>query len=956
VSDGFLLLGRDQELAHLRRRIHAAAAGTANGGLLLLEGEAGIGKSTLAARVMREAGVRDVAVGRCPGPGESLPFGPWLEIIAGLAAADASGAAAGDHPLTSGLPDTRQGLRQQAMALLKWLGRRDGACLVLLEDLQWADPATLDVLRQITPELGRTQVVVLATVRTDEVTRDHPLWTLLPQLQRGAAERLYLGRLSRDSVQPLLQSALADLGPGAPGLMADIYERSGGHPLFLFELLRTARLQGAEAVDRALPDSVLQVIDLKLRRLSAGTADLLALAAVIGGRFEYDLLAAVAVQPAVALADALQEALALRLIRPEGADGDHFAFDHALVREAILGRLLAPQRRRWHAAIADVLLRSPVPDVDRVALHLGMAGDGRGVDWLMAAGDRALSVGAKAQAKEHYARALDLLAAEDRRRGRLLLKHGFAGAYHNPAKACVQWRAAVEAAAAVNDPAAGVWARHLLLHEAFRQGQPGVLEQMAELEREQVALLADDGYLQMETELFGQPCGYPRIAGERAALLGLLGRHEEAEAILAALQAVALHGAPSADVTYARFPVALWAGDWDRACEVLRQVRQQRRDLKQYRLAAAMQFNRLYGLLYYRSERVEDIDEAAHQLLEDDQLARERAGEGITRGDFSPLGVYQFLRGDWVSARRNLLDYHRALPEEDHPLRRLSAAQLARALGAPEQALALLAPIRPIAPAEEPRSNHVNLTVLLTRVEALLDLGDLTTAAEWLATTQRWADLFQAHPWQGAVGLTRSRLRQLSGDLSGAHAAAGAGLHTVERYGYTTWRIEGYRRVAELLLALGGKDTARTHLRQGLALAEASRFPYEAALCHLGLGTVAQAMGDGTGVRAHLRTAEELLVGLGGGDGLPALRAARQRLADAVTAGMTPSAEAPRLTERERAIVRLVAEGGSDKEIGAQLHISHRTVDRHLRNIFIKLGVSNRSSLAAHAVRHGLLD
>lgn len=186
---------------------------------------------------------------------------------------------------------------------MSWLGTLAQPVLVILEDLQWADAASLELLRRAPLMLRERPVLVLVTCRSEEVHESHPLWTLLPQLQRTGA-----------------------------GVGSDPEE----NPL---------AVDSARLANMPLPETLQQAIDLGLARLSPGTEHMLQTAAVIGELFSYDALAAAVDLSEDALAAALSEALALRVIRTTTEEGERFAFDHALVREALATRLLAPRRR-----------------------------------------------------------------------------------------------------------------------------------------------------------------------------------------------------------------------------------------------------------------------------------------------------------------------------------------------------------------------------------------------------------------------------------------------------------------------------------------------------------------------------------------------------------------------------------------------------------------------------------
>ncbi len=930
------LVGRDAELGLLRARLAAAQAG--NGSLVLIGGEAGVGKSTLLSCFLAEATNARTAVGRCPGPDETPPFGPFQEILSCLHARDGEA----DHPLGTENRDARE----VGAALLAYFSRLETPLILVLEDLHWSDPSTLEVLRHMTPLLRQSQVLILATFRNDELNRDHPLWSLLPGLQRTGAQRVLLSRLDYESVARLVEAVL----PGSKGDLARrLHNRTGGNPLFLAEMLAAMAHEGAEP--GKLPDTVLQAIDLKLGQLSPESLSIISVGALIGERFEYSLLAAVADQPEDVVAESLEQALALRIIRVDGEQGELFLFDHALVREALLSRMIAPRRRRWHRAIAEALMQAAQPDPDRVALHLSRADDPRAVDWLLTAGDRALRLGALTQARQLYERALQMLQSPDLRRGELLLKLGHATANQNTEQAHQYWEEAALVATETSDDAVAAWTRHLQLvwRSNYQQTDERCLADLAALQDWQERLLEDARYLKLEGELFGKPCGFPRIAGERARTLAWVGRQQESRAVVAAIEERVPPGPHLADLIYSQLPILIWAGEWDRAFAILRQVRDYRVQMRQYRLAASMEFGRLYSLLYFRTERLADIDENAQTLEAYERQAIERAGDGTTPGGYSPLGILQFFRGDWEGARRNLLEYYQHYPQEDRILRRVPAAQLAMALGDLETARSLLALFQTYNPGEPAGPVIINIELLTAWAELYMDMGELAQAAQWIDLAERWASHLNTATWRGAMQGARARLYMMEGDAARAYAAINAAFDNPAACESSSfWQLAGHRRAGELAAALGERQMAEQHLRQSIALAEQWHVPYEGALSQLALGTL---LPDVPGAREHLLAARETLASLGAA---PALRRAEAALAGDPDVSRARPAE-DGLTEREQEIIRLVAQGLTDKEVGAQLFISPRTVDRHLRNVYVKLGISSRSALGAYAVRAGLL-
>ncbi len=434
------LIGREEELRDVLRLGTAPAAR-----FVLLAGEAGMGKTRLLAEIAsqaRAAGSITLAAGSYEQEGR-LPYGPIHDALLDYVRAqpDEILQVQLDNVLPElsrvvpelrvRLPDLPDGWSGDVesrrlhffTALSQALERicRDRPLVLLLDDLQWADDATLQLLHFLPRQFGATHLRIVGAYRPEEVPTDCALAQLITAWQQSG-NLIPLAALEQSSMALLIEDRLG--GPPTPNLVQQLQERSAGNPLFAVQLLRLLQQEGlvhqrngawelpASATVGRLPPEIHHVVSRRLRRLDAPARELLTQAAVLGREFSYAALEALWDGPATTIFPLLDAAQELRLLVETEAG---YAFRHPLFWEALYGQISSRWRPGLHEraglALEAVYGEEAPRHAAELARHFTVAGPGyapRSCQYLALAGDSAARVYANEEALTLYRRALEL--------------------------------------------------------------------------------------------------------------------------------------------------------------------------------------------------------------------------------------------------------------------------------------------------------------------------------------------------------------------------------------------------------------------------------------------------------------------------------------------------------------------------------------------------------------------
>ncbi len=964
---GAPLIGRQHELAELARLLEDLAGG--HPALALIGGEAGIGKSRLVGELVDNAeATATILKAHCVDLGDpGTPFVPVAELLRGLertldlSEIDLSAASRRDlaclHPQLAGEgaagsdaldADAQPRLFAALLDLFEQIaGRRP--LVIVLEDVHWADRSTLRLLQYVARSVRHAPVLIVATFRSDELHRRHPLRPVLAELSRlPVVRRIDVAPLSPGEVGAQI-AALTAVEP-EPAEVEEVVRRTGGNPFFV-EALVGHRQSGGE---NALPGGLRELLLARVDALPPEVRQVVDAVAVVGGPADYRLLAAVTGMDGALLSQSVRPAIeAGTLVEDEHG---RCRFGHMLTQEAVYDDTLAADRVALHRAVAEALTARPelasggAASADaEVAAHWHAAHAPReAFGASLAAAQRAAAMAAPTEALHNYDRALGLWERVE----------------HTDAPPRIDVLSAAAAAAGQ----AGDYRREVThLRAVLEQSDGAGIDQQADLRRRLCRATARSGdmagALAEAEHLYDLVADAPPSEARVAALatcagLAAVGRGSP-QALGAAHEALeAARSVPdraSEGVALGVLGLALRDTDPEEAVAHLERSLDLLWDAGETTAIASTMNNLLLGLLTL--QRHDDADalvaqarewlnagadrhsatahlvtkmawqqlavgawEQADQLLDD--LLR-RGPTGVDRMVlFEMRALLALYQGQLASAERFLDEARDLGAVADRELARsyygLRAFHAALAGGC-EQASAASATADACAPTWEV-DGHPLVHGVRTAVDAALaargalrdeqaaGAGDALTALRQRGVD---GDFATVRMWNLDHDIARAEA-ELS-RLDEANPSRWQRLLETGHHAY--WRVHDRWRLAEALCATGARDEAADHL--GTAHTEASSLGAQQ-------------------LREELeRLARRARIPLAGREAAPA----------DVDSDLTP---------RELEVLGLIAEGRSNQEIARALFISAKTVSVHVTNMLAKLGLTNRAEAAAYAHRHGL--
>jgi DNA-binding CsgD family transcriptional regulator len=976
-------VGREREVARLRHSYQQTLEGS--GSLVLVSGEAGIGKSTLVQRLLidaRENGAL-VLTGAAYDLSATPPYGPWLELLRDYESHQLS------EPFTDPPPflkdpdelarmESQEALFQECFTFLSSVAEKIPLVLIL-EDLHWSDQSSLDLLRFVARRIQECPILIAATYRDNEVIRGHALYELLPTLIRETgAGRLELRVFDERDVRKLIGQRYQLDNSSHERLTGYLMQRAQGHPLFTLELMRTLEFSGVlqnnqsdwtlgDLEQEIVPGLIQQIVDRRMAGFTEETQTAIQIASAIGHNVLFEDWVLVTDLDTVTSASAL--ALESHMV-DESPNGRGVAFHHALVREAIYKGMVLPLRLQVHNQIAEAYLGQPDPDPDVVAYHLHRAGDPRAAEWLIRAGEKAEAQLAYLESCERYKQAVESVQRDQgnpRQVISLLLKIATLLRFLDTELSLKYFQSAREAALEAGEHGAAAYALYRIgFNRANLDGASRGLEDM----RSGVRAMVD---APEDVERLGRWFAQSWAKGMTSVEEGLsafaffqagFGRYqaaiETAEEYLGddwreSGQGTVLEEIVQASVGREEGFVAIGVASANLGQPELARLAYgivEKSPISHSAHGFHVQIANTYLICLHFPYRTLELNErvAYAERIE----VRLKALSGVMNTSNVTWGYEHYLlnTGRWA----DLVDLIRS---KDPPrifgfwsVSMAARARLALCKGDYDDAADILDSLLPEGP-ETPPDDSIHFIpghAHRTAVELAIETGDLSLARDWMEAHDRWLG------WSGAVSgraeglLVHGKIHLAEDNIDMARHYANQAMIQAGDPRQPMALIASHRFLGELDTCTGDLTAAERHLQQSLDLAEAGALPFEHALTMLALAKLRFAGGDAGEARKLASRVRRICTDLGA---RPTLEHAKSLLVATQQTRLPESAFG--LSNREMEVLHCLSLGMPDKDIAEELFISPRTVMNHVASILRKLDVDSRTAAAAMAVREQLV-
>ena len=441
------LVGREEELSKLKIALQDAQAGKSS--IVVIHGEAGSGKSRLLRELTSDAQSEGAVVLTGRGTEDKVPYAPWVELLREYVASVPSEVLrrmVGGNPADLArlvpditvklgtIPPTKSiGEQQDKIRLFETITQfliavsKERPLLVLLDDMEWADQASIDLLEYFVRSTGNLRILTICGYRTEEIEADAPLDKSLMRLNRERVlENISLKNLTVDQTAKLVTEIFGESSVSVE-LVNLIHHRTGGNPFFVEEVLRSLVDNGTIYLSEkgwerkpiqelVVPKSVKAALESRIKKFDPDTLNSMVVASVIGFEFDFDVLREVSGVEEDLLLERLEKALSSGLIEEPSKKG-LFRFVDSRIRELMLGNLSKIRSGRYHQKIAEAMEKIYAKTIDQhaeaIASHCYEAGDTqRCIKYSIMAGNRNKSIHAYQQAVSDYKIALELLDLE----------------------------------------------------------------------------------------------------------------------------------------------------------------------------------------------------------------------------------------------------------------------------------------------------------------------------------------------------------------------------------------------------------------------------------------------------------------------------------------------------------------------------------------------------------------